>query len=331
MATLFRTQRPRFPRYISDGSGRDYYIKFNNAGYWDDQYKIKINPNYEYSKYNNYHTLFHQAAPVKFIPSGHGRETYIINSMGLYHVQKPLASYKLDDFLRESSSLERIPKNNNKRYMSKGEKRYNIKLKSLEKQLVHRLYNVPMSLKKEKEKEENENEDENNTLPNLGRKKENLYKKINSNYDFSLDGEEKLNTLQSVPSHSFNKFKKSIFNYKNKNFGIISLKNDFNKVVTQSQNIEKYELNNKSRRNNNETDYNIYRNGKMGCRIKELKTLNNCFSESWKNNNKRIKTEGNQTRNNYLSPEKQIKTLKKNKLNISYKPYSEKKYKTIEY
>ena len=29
MANLWRTQRPRFPQYISDGKGRDYYIKFN--------------------------------------------------------------------------------------------------------------------------------------------------------------------------------------------------------------------------------------------------------------------------------------------------------------
>ena len=40
MANLWRTQRPRFPLYNSDGSGRDYYIKFNNAGYWENQFKI---------------------------------------------------------------------------------------------------------------------------------------------------------------------------------------------------------------------------------------------------------------------------------------------------
>ena len=44
MASLWRTQRPRFPHYISDGNGRDYYIKYNNAGYWEGQVKIYKKP-----------------------------------------------------------------------------------------------------------------------------------------------------------------------------------------------------------------------------------------------------------------------------------------------
>ena len=109
MASLWRTQRPRFPHYISDGNGRDYYIKYNNAGYWEDQFKISKKPDYEYPKYSNYHTLFHQAAPFKYYASGNGRETYILNSGGLYHEQRPLASYKLDDFLRGSKTIDNPP------------------------------------------------------------------------------------------------------------------------------------------------------------------------------------------------------------------------------
>ena len=98
MASLWRTQRPRFPHYISDGNGRDYYIKYNNAGYWEGQVKIYKKPDYEYPKYSNYHTLFHQAAPLKYYATGNGRETYILNHGGLYHEQRPLASYKLGDY-----------------------------------------------------------------------------------------------------------------------------------------------------------------------------------------------------------------------------------------
>ena len=43
MTTLWRTQRPRFPLYISDGCGRDYYIKFDNGGYWSTQFSLKKN------------------------------------------------------------------------------------------------------------------------------------------------------------------------------------------------------------------------------------------------------------------------------------------------
>ena len=81
MAAIWRTERPRFPRYISDGRGRDYYIMYDNGGYWEDQFKLFKKPDYEYSKYNNHYSLFHQPAPVKFVPSGSGRENYIINSL----------------------------------------------------------------------------------------------------------------------------------------------------------------------------------------------------------------------------------------------------------
>ena len=100
MSSLWRTQRIRFPMYAPDGFGRDYYIKFNNGGYWEDQFHIRKKPDYERYRYNNYHTLFHHPAPVKFNPSGHGRETYIINAGGLYHDQKSLCSYKLADLAR---------------------------------------------------------------------------------------------------------------------------------------------------------------------------------------------------------------------------------------
>jgi hypothetical protein len=145
MASLWRTQRPRFPHYISDGNGRDYYIKYNNAGYWEGQVKIYKKPDYEYPKYSNYHTLFHQAAPLKYYATGNGRETYILNHGGLYHEQRPLASYKLGDFIRGSKSIENTSNfQSKKRYLSLGEKKYNSQLKSLEKNLVKRLYKVPI-------------------------------------------------------------------------------------------------------------------------------------------------------------------------------------------
>ena len=153
MASLWRTQRPRFPHYISDGNGRDYYVKYNNAGYWENQFKIFKKPDYEYPKYSNYHTLFHQAAPFKYYANGNGRETYIINSGGLYHEQRPLASYKLDDFLRGSKTIDNTPSNflNKRRYLSMAEKKYNKQLKSLEKNLIKRLYKIPKKIKKEED------------------------------------------------------------------------------------------------------------------------------------------------------------------------------------
>ena len=75
-----------------------------------------------------------------------------------------------------------------------------------------------------------------------------------------------------------------------KKINIISLKNNLNILLSQSQKIERYELKNNSRRSDIENDYNIYRNGRKGCRINNPKCLIN--SESGKINY-RINIEGN--------------------------------------
>ena len=227
MASLWRTQRPRFPHYISDGNGRDYYIKYNNAGYWEGQFKIFKKPDYEYPKYTNYHTLFHQAAPFKYYATGNGRETYIINSGGLYHEQRPLASYKLDDFIRGSKTMEN-PNNyqSKRRYLSLGEKKYNNQLKSIEKNLIKRLYKLPNKGKKQ---------EENGLLPNLENIKNDGNEKFNNNM--------LLNMIESTPNINRNK--------KNKKLLSISLNDNLDTLLKQSQQINKYEMKNNSRRINN--------------------------------------------------------------------------------
>ena len=278
MASLWRTQRPRFPRYISDGNGRDYYIKYNNAGYWEGQTKIFKKPDYEYPKYNNYHTLFHQAAPFKYYASGNGRETYIINSHGLYHEQRPLASYKLGDFIRGTKTIENVPNFQNKRrYLSVAEKKYNNQLKSLEKNLIKRLYKIPKKDKKE-DKE---------FLPSLEVNKEDINENLIN---------KRSNTLSNMDLHTNNKKKKNL---------VISVEDNFDSLFKQTQQINKYEMKNKSRRSNNESDYNIYKNGRIGCRLNTLNSMNNLSLPDKKNFAlKRFNTEGNN-----IFP-KRIKNLK---------------------
>ena len=310
MANLWRTQRPRLPLYVSDGNGRDYYIKYNNAGYWENEYiGIQKKPDYDYPKYNNFHSLFHQAAPVKYIPTGNGRENYIINAGGLCHDQKPLASYKLDDFLRGSNSIENSTKfKSKKHYMSLGEKRYNNKLQSLEKQLIKRLYKIPNKSKNSKTIDQNEN-----ILPSIEiRKEEKSNVEFSRNYDDTTNKEGRLNTIESMPSFSQ---KRNIFlrDKAKRKMNKISLKNNFASIIRQSQQIEKYEMKNNARRSNNESDYNIYKNGRIGCRIKGLKPLINCRSENWKNKY-RLNTE----RDQHLSVDNNSKKLKKNKLTFNF-------------
>ena len=314
MANLWRTQRPRIPQYASDGSGRDYYIKYDNGGIWgNEKFRILKKPDYEYPKYSNYHTLFHQAAPVKYIPTGAGRETYIINSMGLCHDQRPLASYHLGEFLRSSKSLEAQPKYQNKRlYKSKAEKRYNIKLQSLEKQLIHRLYKFPMNIKKKSKLLENEKEVPSSNFENI---KDN--ESINNDYNNTINGKgSDIRYVESMPNINSGGFRKKLYDLKNKKFDKFSLSNNFDNILRQTKQIENYEMKNNARRNNNETDYNNYKNGKLGCRMKNLRYSSE-ISKYLSSN--RVNTDGNVDR-------------KQKKLFNSYsqKP-SDTKFKNLEY
>ena len=146
--SLWRTQRPRFPQYIPDGHGRDYYIKFDNGGYWAAQFNLKKKEDYERPLYSNFHTLFHQAAPFKYWGNGHGRETYILQTNGLFHEQKPLCAYKLIDFLRDGNTGMKFGSFKRKLFMSVSEKKYNNELRKIEKKLIKRLYTEPMNFKK---------------------------------------------------------------------------------------------------------------------------------------------------------------------------------------
>ena len=310
MAAIWRTERPRFPRYISDGRGRDYYIMYDNGGYWEDQFKLLKKPDYEYSKYNNHYSLFHQAAPVKFIPSGNGRENYIINSMGLCHDQRPLASYSLNEFLRSNTENKFKSRNN---FMSRDQKKYNDRLVSLEKQLIHRLYRVPMKIKKEREKEANEDSQDGNILP-----------------DINGDKYRTINTESNIVNLKKNGLSQKSLDFKNKSFGKLTLADNFDSILNQSHKLERYEMKNNSRRSNNEENINIFNSGRIGCSINGLKSLSNYSMDVFDNDNKRMNTEGNIKDNNFPLG-KLNRRLKKNGLTFaSLNCLDEKKNKILE-
>ena len=307
MAAIWRTERIRFPRYASDGRGRDYYILFNNAGYWKDQFRLLKKKDYEYPKYNNHYSLFHQAAPVKFIPSGKGREDYIIRSMGLCHDQRPLASYNLNEFLRSNTENKYQSRNN---YMSRDQKKYNDRLYSLEKKLVNRLYKVPMKIKKERENEESQ---DSSVLPDI-------------------NGDNNKNKTLNTDSNIINLKKNGLYqkslDYKNKSFGKLTLADNFDSILNQSHKLERYEMKNNSRRSNNEENINVYKSGRIGCRINGLNNLRNYSVDTFDNN--KMNTEGN-IRNNNLRLVQLNRRLKKNGLTFAnLNSFDENKIKILE-
>ena len=221
---LWRTQRPRFPVYEPDGHGRDYYIKFNNAGYWGpDQIHVSKKDDYERAKYNNFHTLYHQAAPFRYYADGHGRETYILSQDGFFHPQKPLCNSELNSFLRNNTENYHIKKNI--KYKSVAEKKFNNQLQSFEKQLLKRLY-----------KDKYKNDKKNTKTENYQREK---YSELSENIP--------LNTfISSFPILNKN-FNKNYFDKKSQSLKTIKPKllkteDNYDSLLKQSQKIQKYQL-----------------------------------------------------------------------------------------
>ena len=148
VSSLYRTFRPSFTAYNSNGEGRDIYIQYNNGGFW----KMDILPGQninQYSRGSNYRfrSLNHRAAPFKYLSDGSGRDSYIsCNDGGLKLNSKPLTNYHLIDFLRGDNDnfLEwnRTGTNwNKKHYMSKAEIKHNKLVKKIENGVIDRLYN----------------------------------------------------------------------------------------------------------------------------------------------------------------------------------------------
>jgi hypothetical protein len=138
--------------YNADGQGRDMYINYNNGGFWNKGSKFNRSSN----DFNNvhvgpYHYKFtsKNVAPFKYISDGSGRDGYVIHeSGGLKRDNKSLSQFHLKDFLRTPESCifqfhsnrTSTGKSANTIYISKQEHLLNQSKKSLERDLINRLY-----------------------------------------------------------------------------------------------------------------------------------------------------------------------------------------------
>lgn len=140
---------PKYSKYSPDGFGRDNYIIYNNGGFLDKLDKVKIPENYEVISKTRYFNVKKNLAPFKYHSDGTGRDTYVLYEHGgLERDHKSLKTYHLKDFLRRPESQifnfraspMREGINNKTLYLSKKEYSQNCRIKSLEKDLVDRLY-----------------------------------------------------------------------------------------------------------------------------------------------------------------------------------------------
>ena len=160
VSSLYRTFRPNFKSYHSNGDGRDNYIQYNNGGFWN------INPNPPSFDISNKNIHFHKnysssirTPPFKYRSNGNGRDSYIIyNNGGLSYNNLPLKNCKLEKYLRTDYNFYKPFDFGFKKFVSKKEYIHNLMIKKKEKDVVDRLYN------KEKYKFIKNNNNNNNSL-----------------------------------------------------------------------------------------------------------------------------------------------------------------------
>jgi hypothetical protein len=143
VSSLYRTFRPNFKSYHSNGDGRDNYIQYNNGGFWN------INPNPPSFDISHKNIHFHKnysssirTPPFKYRSNGNGRDSYIIyNNGGLSYNNLPLKNCKLEKYLRTDYNFYKPFDFGFKKFVSKKEYIHNLMIKKKEKDVVDRLYN----------------------------------------------------------------------------------------------------------------------------------------------------------------------------------------------
>jgi hypothetical protein len=150
--------------YFTDGSGRDRYIAFDNAGFFSNKESKKENVRRTGTSLDTkisykYVSPYMKAPNFHYHSDGNGRDSYIYsNGGGLFYDSKPLNSYKLTDFLRDNENYTSYNRPG-KVWVSKSQDKYNKLLRAKEKDIINRLYeNEKKKFVKKKDIEDNSEE-----------------------------------------------------------------------------------------------------------------------------------------------------------------------------
>jgi hypothetical protein len=249
MSGLYRTFKNAYVPYFSDGRGRDWYIAYNNAGFFHD-FPKSLSPTNTYKTGTFFGTkiIHHNKSPSVKAPNfhyhsdGNGRDKYIlINGGGLYYDTKPLISYKLTDFLRKND-LHYNSSNKKRITLSRDELKYNKLLRSKEKELIKRLYHNEKQKFMKKKKYDPKNwfssdEIKNDCDDNINTNKTSTYylsncknlKKSLNEVNQSLTPKNKMESYKSLNNENGIKYKPKLFiKAENNNKDNIFSKNNYN-------------------------------------------------------------------------------------------------------
>ena len=138
-----RTVKTNIIIYPTNGSGRDTYIMYDNAGFWKENFRKFSNKNKsKRSSFARFHSIRNIPRIWNYHSDGTGRDTYILyNDGGLMNIyQTPtLKNFRTnyEEVLLESATNNKL---NNPLYMTRDEKLYQSKLTKIQNDVVNRLY-----------------------------------------------------------------------------------------------------------------------------------------------------------------------------------------------
>lgn len=266
---LYRTFKTNHVPYFPDGNGRDRYIAYNNAGFFKDFSTSPINKGgYRTGTFFSTKIITHtKSTSVKtpnfhYYACGNGRDKYIlVDGGGLFTQTKPLISYKLTDFLRNNED-NISPTKKTRTYLSRDELKYNKLLKNIEKNLIKRLYTNdkkkfirrPMMNMKTVSSFDEANKGNTNFSKNITKYKiiDRYNTEKNSLQDLDMTNKETFPRLNKIK-----KIRPKIIIDSISNNNRTEINPYDNKVITDYENLRKYQFKSKSIQNRRKPYYYI--------------------------------------------------------------------------
>ena len=266
---LYRTFKSNYVPYFPDGNGRDRYIAYDNAGFYKNVIGTpKSLIGYKTNTFLSTKIPFHMKTKSIKTPNFHyhadgtGRDKYIIvNGGGLFTDMKPLMSYKLTDFLRNNED-NISPTKKTRTYLSRDELKYNKLLKNIEKNLIKRLYTNdkkkfirrPMMNMKTVSSFDEANKGNTNFSKNITKYKiiDRYNTEKNSSQDLDMTNKETFPRLNKIK-----KIRPKIIIDSISNNNRTEINPYDNKVITDYENLRKYQFKSKSIQNRRKPYYYI--------------------------------------------------------------------------
>ena len=136
-----RTVKTNIILYPTDGTGRDCYITYNNAGFWKDNIKrITQKEKYGRKPFVTFHSLKRIPPSWNYHADGTGRDGYVLYDCGglIHRFRSPN-----NNLFRNSNDEPYTTTHSKNTFLSRDEKIYKDKLHKIQNDLLQRLYYKP--------------------------------------------------------------------------------------------------------------------------------------------------------------------------------------------